>query len=152
MAKTYGSYDIRGARRISRKVISDIQFAKDKDGDNTIVFTFSDNTILTMFDSGNYWHHGRKYFHTDDDMNYFIGSQFLSAEVRLGPEKKLDKIISDWTGELAPDYTDGDLIQESEFLIISTNKGQFTIVSYNEHNGYYGGFDLRVNIILGQYN
>jgi hypothetical protein len=33
-------------------------------------------------------------------------------------------------------------VHETQFLIVDTTKGSFTIVNHNEHNGYYGGFGL----------
>jgi hypothetical protein len=65
--------------------------------------------------------------HTDDVLQDFIGAKLLNAEVREGPTE-LDKY--------------GDPI-ESEFLVVSTSIGFFTVVNYNEHNGYYGGFIIR---------
>ena len=35
---------------------------------------------------------------------------------------------------------------EAEFLLITTNRAEYTIVTHNVHNGYYGGFDLRVGV------
>jgi hypothetical protein len=64
-----------------------------------------------------------RWMHTDDDLSVFVGSHFISAEVRDGPEKR-----SGWV----------DI--ESQFLLITTDLGTATIVNYNEHNGYYGGF------------
>lgn len=39
---------------------------------------------------------------------------------------------------------------ESQFLMIRTSLGVFTVVNYNEHNGYYGGFALRATISQGE--
>lgn len=50
----------------------------------------------------------------------------MSAESRDGPEE-------------ADEYGGS---KESQFLIITTDMGAFTIVNYNEHNGYYGGFSI----------
>jgi hypothetical protein len=32
---------------------------------------------------------------------------------------------------------------EAQFLIVHTNRGDFTMVSHNIHNGYYGGFAIQ---------
>jgi hypothetical protein len=87
-------------------------------------FAFVDDSELVLFDNGQDCCEHR-YMHTDDDLQYFVGAKFLGAEVRDGPT----------TSE---DYE----VKESQFLIISTDKGQFTVVNYNEHNGYYGGFSI----------
>lgn len=62
-----------------------------------------------------------------DDLEHFFGAEFRSAEVRLGPT--------------VTEPLEG--VNESEFLIINTSLGQITCVNYNEHNGYYGGFEVR---------
>lgn len=69
-----------------------------------------------------------RYMTTDDDLSYYVGSKLLSVHVAEGPE-----------------LTDGvDDCHDTQFLIVTTAKGAFTIVSHNEHNGYYGGFDIDV--------
>ena len=68
----------------------------------------------------------RRYMHTDDDLPYYVGSKLVGVELRDGPDAE-----DDW----------GD-VKESQFLVVTTDQGSFTIVNYNEHNGYYGGFYL----------
>lgn len=97
----------------------------DKDS-NQLRITFADDTRLVMWDNGQQCCESR-YMHTDDDLPYFIGSEFRGAALHPGPSEQ---------GE----YDDS---KDSEFLIISTSLGQFTVVNYNEHNGYYGGFWIR---------
>ncbi len=91
--------------------------------ENELIFTFDNDSKMKLFDDGQSCCETR-YMHTDDNLQDFIGSMLQGAEVREGAEE-----TSEW-GES----------KESEFLIVSTSKGQFTIVNYNEHNGYYGGF------------
>jgi hypothetical protein len=33
-------------------------------------------------------------------------------------------------------------VHEQTFLKIRTNNGDATVVTHNEHNGYYGGFNI----------
>ena len=99
--------------------------------DNQLLFTFEDNSQMALFDDGQSCCEDR-YMNTDDDLETFIGSQLLSAEVREGPTKDID--YEEILGTL-----------ETEFLIVSTSTGQFTVVNYNEHNGYYGGFLISAN-------
>ncbi len=106
------------------KVIRDIKIT-----DTELTITF-DNDELQIWDNGQSCCEHR-YMHTDDDLSYYIGTRFLEAEEKDGPET-----TSEW-GEP----------KESVFLIITTSKGQFTVVNYNEHNGYYGGFLLAARII-----
>lgn len=64
-----------------------------------------------------------RYMHTDDDLQYVVGATLLSVEVADGPTKYYDYEV-----------------RESQFLRVHTSKGTVTIVNYNSHNGYYGGF------------
>ncbi len=91
--------------------------------DDALLFTFVDDSRMKLFDDGQSCCEQR-WMHTDDDLSKFIGSTLQGADIREGPT------ASDEWG----DPTD------SEFLIVSTSIGQFTVVNYNEHNGYYGGF------------
>ena len=67
-----------------------------------------------------------RYMHTDDDLSEFVDAPLVKVDVAHGPEEK-----TEWEG-----------MKESEFLNVTTGKGTFTVVNYNEHNGYYGGFCL----------
>jgi hypothetical protein len=89
--------------------------------DNALYIHF-ENEAIRIWDDGQSCCETR-WMHTDDDLSVFVGSHFISAEVRDGPEKR-----SGWV----------DI--ESQFLLITTDLGTATIVNYNEHNGYYGGF------------
>ena len=101
------------------KKINQIVILNDK-----LIFYFDDGSIVRMFDD-DYQCCEKRYMHTDDDLDYYVGSYFLGAEVRQGGDESIK----------------GYEI-ESEFLIINTSLGQFTIVNYNKHNGYYSGFDI----------
>lgn len=108
------------------KTISTLEITEEE-----LLFTFTDGTKMKLFDDGQSCCEHR-YMHTDDDLNYFIGSALQSAEVRPGGKEQLE-------------YGD---VKESEFLIVSTSAGQFTVVNYNEHNGYYGGFLIRATDVI----
>lgn len=103
------------------KPIAEIEIAE-----NELLFSFSDGSRMKLFDDGQSCCETR-YMDTDDSLADFVGSILQGASVQAGP---------------TDDKSSGD-IEESAFLIISTSKGQFTIVNYNEHNGYYGGFSIR---------
>jgi hypothetical protein len=90
-----------------------------------LVLTFTDKSALEIWDDGQSCCEHR-FMHTDDELGDFVGATFLDAEVRDGPAEDMEY------GE-----------KESQFLVISTSIGQFTVVNYNEHNGYYGGFWLQ---------
>lgn len=95
---------------------------------NELVMQFEGSGVAKFWDAGQSCCENR-WMHTDDDLSKFIGATFLSVETRPG-------------GETGDEYE----YKDSEFLIVTTSAGSFTIVNYNEHNGYYGGFLLRASL------
>lgn len=67
-----------------------------------------------------------RYMRTDDDVESFVGSSFVGVVLREGP----------CTGH------PGDMHTDVQFLEVLTSGGPLTVSSYNDHNGYYGGFDV----------
>ena len=95
--------------------------------DDALHFVFSDNSKMKLWDDGQSCCENR-YMMTDDDLSLYSGAKLLSIEV-------LD----------APDMEDEyDEVHEVQFLEVMTNRGCFTMTTHNEHNGYYGGFDVRI--------
>ena len=101
------------------------------DGDGELQIEFSDGVKIAIYDDGRSCCESR-YMMTDDKLEDFVGAKLLDMAVLNGPEIN----DSEW----------GD-VHETQFLIISTSKGRFTMVTHNEHNGYYGGFYLRIRLI-----
>ena len=92
---------------------------------------FTDGTGIQISDNGQYCCEYR-YMHTDDELDYYVGSTFTGVELSDGPELEEEK--------------DGDITyHDQQFLKVSTNKGVFTIVTHNKHNGNYGGFNIEVS-------
>jgi hypothetical protein len=91
--------------------------------DDQLRFEFEDGSRLRLWDDGQSCCESR-YMQTDDDLPYYIGAKFVSAEVRDG-------------GSTESEYGDAHEIQ---FLVVTTDRGTFSMASHNEHNGYYGGF------------
>ena len=96
--------------------------------DDALHFKFSDGSGIKVFDDGQSCCESR-YMRTDDRLEEFVGAQLTSMEIKGAPNE--------------PDE-DGYGVHEVEFLEVMTSKGHFTMVSHNEHNGYYGGFYLRI--------
>lgn len=96
-----------------------------------LLFTFIDGTKMQLSDEGQSCCEYR-YLHSDDDIQAFIGSELINAEVLEGPYTE-DK--------------DGFEVHEIAFLAVRTNYGTFTIETHNEHNGYYGGFLINAAIV-----
>ena len=119
------------------KTIQDISIGEEKaewSTPDTLRFTFTDGSGLKIWDDGQSCCEHR-YMYTDDELTDFYGAEFRDAEVRDGPSESPDG----W-GE----------VKESQFLIITTSVGQFTVVNYNEHNGYYGGFLIQASTAPAQ--
>lgn len=96
-------------------------------GSEELVLIFTDGTNLVFLDQGQNCCE-KRYMECDDDLGAFRGTTFLGAEVRSGPSTT---------------HGSYDEPTERQFLIVRTSAGEFTVANYNEHNGYYGGFDVR---------
>ena len=94
---------------------------------STLVLKFNDNTKIELYDNGQSCCESR-YMHTDDDLSYYSDSVLLGIELLNG----------------CSEGDNHDIIKESQFLHVKTSKGTFTMVNYNEHNGYYGGFSIDI--------
>lgn len=99
--------------------------------------TFDDGSVLRVFDDGQECCEDR-YMTTDDDLAWYEGAQLLDIEVRDVGERE--------------DNRDAHEVQflvdahEVQFLVVTTTKGAFTMETHNEHNGYYGGFDIKASL------
>jgi hypothetical protein len=94
--------------------------------DDALHIHFTDGSGITFFDAGQDCCE-KRYMRTDDDMQSFVGSKLTGAEIKE-----------------APDGEENGESHEVQFLEIQTDRGVFTMASHNEHNGYYGGFLIRV--------
>ena len=94
--------------------------------DDALHFTMDDNSKIKIFDDGQCCC-AYRYMRTDDKLTEYVGAKLLGAEIKSAPN------IKDECG-----------YHEVEFLEIKTDRGVFTMASHNEHNGYYGGFNLSV--------
>lgn len=103
------------------KVIANVGISQ-----NELTINFTDDAQLVLFDDAQ-WCCEYRYMNCDDDLTAYAGATFYGAELRDGPV----------SGERDYDVT------ECQFLIVDTSEGSFTVANYNEHNGYYGGFDVK---------
>lgn len=71
----------------------------------------------------------RTYLTIEDDISDLIGQEYEGYEVVETPDK---------------DGEEG--VHEISFLNIKTNGGIFQCAAHNEHNGYYGGVNIRVDV------
>ena len=96
--------------------------------DDALHFVFDDGYKMRLSDEGQSCCEHR-YMRTDDNLDDFLGATLVDAEVKDGPE-----IESEWE------------IHDTQFLVVTTSKGVFTMTTHNEHNGYYGGFSIRAAV------
>lgn len=104
----------------------------DNHGDGELVIRFGGGGTLKVWDNGRSCCESR-YMTTDDDLPSFIGAKVVSLEAVDGPDV-----------EEVPDEdgcTYGE-VHEQTFVKLETTMGTITLVTHNEHNGYYGGFDI----------
>jgi hypothetical protein len=95
-------------------------------GHTRLTLSLSGGVSLIFYDDGQDCCEHR-YMNTDDDLSQYVGARFLGAELR------------EYKGDVGDDRHD---VLECQFLAILTDRGNITVANYNEHNGYYGGFDI----------
>lgn len=100
------------------------------ESDDALHFLFSDGSKMQLWDDGQSCCEHR-YMTTDDDLMLFSGAKLVGIEVKDAPD-------------VANYDADYDHCHEVQFLEVITNRGCFTMATHNEHNGYYGGFCVRI--------
>lgn len=123
-------YSYTGEEHWDRAVGKTIAACEVDEDNNLLRIQFDNGDILRIYDDGQSCCESR-WIHTDDDLAYHVGAQLLNAELVDGPD---------------PDQA-GHEVLDVQFLQITTSKGVFTVVNYNSHNGYYGGFSLRADYL-----
>lgn len=66
-----------------------------------------------------------------EDISYYVGAIFFGLQIKPAGRTSVPR------GEYGG-------YEETEFLDVHTSKGVFTVACHNDHNGYYGGFNLHV--------
>lgn len=112
------------------KVIKSAVLDPDRGDGGALVMCFTDGTGIEIWDDGRSCYESR-YMTTDDDLASFIGATFKDIEMRDGPDTQ------DEYG--AP--------HEMRFVYVDTSLGTFTLETHNIHNGYYGGFFIKVRAL-----
>lgn len=100
--------------------------------DEELHITCDDGTVVRVVDDGQICCEYR-YITCDDDLDCLIGGtliDIMEKEVAIGEDE----------------YHENEEYHEIAFVEIQTTKGCATIATHNEHNGYYGGFSLRVYV------
>lgn len=78
-----------------------------------------------------------RYMRTDDALHEYAGAVFLGADI-----SPVGEVFRQELEDSFESLDDGR--HEVEFFRIATSKGDICFACHNEHNGYYGGFNLGV--------
>ena len=89
------------------------------------------DSVLSIFDSGQSCCETR-YMACDDDLPSFSGGVLVEVDVRTAAQ----------TSDSVPEWSEHDI----QFLVVKTSKGDITVATHNEHNGYYGGFSINASL------
>jgi hypothetical protein len=112
---------------VGSKNIQEIELIDDR-YENSLIFLFNDS-YLRLFDNCQICCEHR-YITINDDLSYYVGSSLIGFDV-----KEVETSINK------------DDCHEQVFVDVITSKGAFTICSHNIHNGYYGGFTLKLDYV-----
>jgi hypothetical protein len=93
---------------------------------NLLRVVFDDGGVIVLADRGQDCCETR-YMTCDDDLQSFTGARLVGVEVAD-----------------APSIDAGGEVHEVQFLRVSTDAGTIVCETHNEHNGYYGGFNVCV--------
>lgn len=108
-------------------ILNDSPIASITLENDVLLFSFENGRSLQITDEGQSCCEHR-YMSTDDELSSLIGAELVQVEV-----------VS------ADDADDDHEVHEQTFLKIRTRNGDMTVVTHNEHNGYYGGFDIKAS-------
>ena len=108
--------------KVVGKKIMDVRLQND-----VLFMSFGSQGSLYITDEGQSCCEHR-YITTDDKLEDYVGGNLLNIEIKPVPIPTLE----DDSGEY----------HDIEFVEVSTTKGSFVLVTHNEHNGYYGGFNV----------
>jgi len=103
-------------------------------GDGGLVLLFEPGELV-VYDDGRSCCESR-YIQTDDDLQAFVGAELTSIEVREMPDVVQEPDPDGWS------YSEP---HKQQALVVDTTLGSFTVVTHNEHNGYYGGFYMKAD-------
>lgn len=99
--------------------------------DDALRLVFDDGTVIRLWDNNQQCCENR-YFTCDDPMTKIIGGRLVGIESKDGPIE-----------EMAWNYN------ETTFVEVRTDACFITLAAHNDHNGYYGGIELKIRIERG---
>jgi hypothetical protein len=122
-------YEVLGADMIGKTIT-----ALTLDEHDALCFVFDDGKKMRVRDEGHECCEDR-YMRTDDALDDYLGAKFIGMVIKDAPDQYEE---SDPYGE--------PVVHEVQFLEVRTDRGVLTMASHNEHNGYYGGFWIKVEV------
>ncbi len=115
---------------LPKRTLTQVAFEMNDEDATALVFTFDNGWSLVLSDDGqNCCEH--RFMSSDDDLESLVGSQLVSISLR----EVTETLDGKW-----------ESCHEQAFVVIQTTKASMTLVTHNEHNGYYGGFGLQMKI------
>lgn len=105
-----------------RKIIS------AKMDDDRLTLGLCNGKTIQIWDDGQSCCESR-YMRTDDDVNDLVGGVINRIEAKSADSDTPES-----------DYGSHEVV----FVEVGTDKGHISISNHNEHNGYYGGFGLKI--------
>jgi len=113
-------------------VAAELKKADDesRDAHDALILEFADGRKVSLWDDGQSCCEHR-YMTIDDDLSKIVGGTLTRIECKEGRESKDD------------DYSE----HEQVFIEIGTDDCFVTLCTHNEHNGYYGGFGLTLDLL-----
>jgi hypothetical protein len=96
------------------------------------IIRFTDGSHLKITDDGQSCCE-RRWISCDDSVDDLTGGKIVSID-------------TDASGD-EPDNEDSYEVHEVKFVKVQTTKGGFTLCTHNDHNGYYGGFEIALKLV-----
>ena len=103
-------------------------------GDAVLDIYFDDGTYLSIYDGGQQCCEHR-YMSCSDRLEDYVGCILLDIEMKECIYDEDRKGSDIW-----------DDVLDIQFLDIITSGGTFQLSFYNEHNGFYGGWDIEAEL------
>lgn len=128
MAMEFNEYK-SGAQFITPETIYGKRILAALFEDNFIALGMENGLTVKIYD-GDQSCCEHRYMSTDDDTSFLIGKILTGIEIKEGPT-------------IEAEHEE----HEQAFLEIRTAEGSITYCTHNEHNGYYGGFGLTLEVI-----
>lgn len=130
--QTVAAYHASMGKKIAKiEMREDVSHEGDWNSADDLTLTFDDGSQLHVWDGGRSCCEHR-YITTDDVLDSFVGQVLQSIDLRDGPDH--------------PESEYGDCHEEQFVLLTMTDGSNITIVTHNEHNGYYGGFHIQLAV------